>query len=232
MTTNTKSSRATAKASASASTSSSSQSSSPYPRRNWWGEDVDGTDTDTNTETSEPQPVNYERERAAWIAHRILKETATLACPITLNEPPNNPAALWQWLEHGEADSGHDPSALHRANEVIELTDAEYWVPCEDSDDLANGYGPHPSRVNLEYGYIAGPQILDRPTAAFMSVVNALLDHFEWSPKVGLSSREREKLECHAERLKRNGDWRDTDVLAEIVYEATSEGAVLGGDDE
>jgi len=54
-----------------------------------------------------------------------------------------------------------------------------------------------------------------------------VLDHLQTDDSSGLSQRERDKLERDARRLKQSGDRRDTDVLATIIEDATSEGPIL-----
>jgi len=201
-------------------------STSPYPRRNWWGEDVDGTETTGH----DPETYDYERQRARWLAHNLLKETGRLACPITLNAAPYNPPELWTWLESGDPYTvvDHDPTAIHTENEVIDLPDPDSWLPKQTRER----YGPRPleygqdiTRANPRHGYPTGPQILDRPADEFMRLCRTLLEHFE--TVLGLSSREREKLANYAKGLKHDPEWRDVDILERVVYEATSEGAIL-----
>ncbi|MFP8891827.1 hypothetical protein ACLI4U_18955 (plasmid) [Natrialbaceae archaeon A-CW2] len=201
---------------------------SPYPREDWWG------DNDTAEEQPEEETIHwdYETERAQWIAHSLLKDTAVLACPIALNADPNRPAALWEWLEHGEASTGHDPTAMHKTNEIIELTDPKLWLPLESQETIAGkpieyGQNRHRVRYNPEHGYPVGPQIMDRPHGDFMQVVRAMLEHCATTKGVGLSQRECDKLERDADRMKQAGDRRDTDILATIIKDATGDGPVL-----
>jgi len=58
-------------------------------------------------------------------------------------------------------------------------------------------------------------------------ITNMILDHLQTDDSSGLSQRERDKLERDARRLKQAGDRRDTDVLATIIEDATSEGPIL-----
>jgi len=200
-----------------------------YATHDWWGDN----DVDEDSSTGhDPEEFHYYRERAQWVAHDILKQTGELVCPVALNAEPDRLAALFEWLEHGEAETGHDPTAMHHENGKVELTEPEMFMPLETSEDyggrpLEYGQRPHRNRYNPEHGYIVGPQILDRSEDEFMAITNMVLDHLQTDDSSGLSQRERDKLERDARRLKQAGDRRDTDVLATIIEDATSEGPIL-----
>jgi len=199
-----------------------------YAAHDWWGDN----ETDEEPTTGhDPEDFHYHRERAQWVAHDILKQTAELVCPIALNAEPDRLAALFEWLETGEAETGHDPTAMHHENEKVELTEPEMFVPLETSEEyggkpLEYGQRPHRNRFNPEHGYIVGPQILDRSEDEFMAITNMVLDHLRADTSSGLSQRERDKLERDARRMKQAGNRRDTDVLATIIEDATSEGPI------
>ena len=200
---------------------------SGYRRDNWWGDnDVD----DDRGTGHDPEEFEYRRERAEWVAHDILKQTGELVCPIALNGDPDRMAALFEWLERGEARTGHNPDALHTDNRKVEISEPDVFVPLETSTEyggrpLVYGQRPHRTRHNPEHGYIVGPQILDRPTDEFLEIVYLVLDHLENA--VGLTADEREVLERDARRLKESGDRGDEDVLATIIHDATSEQSIL-----
>ena len=200
-----------------------------YAAHDWWGEN----DTEENRATGhDPEDFHYHRERSQWVAHDILKQTGELVCPIALNAEPDRIAALFEWLEEGKAKTGHDPTAMHHENGKVELTEPEMFVPLETSEEyggrtLEYGQRPHRNRYNPEHGYIVGPQILDRPEEEFMEIARMVLDHLQTDDSSGLSQRERDKLERDARRMKQAGDRRDTEVLATIIEDATSEGPIL-----
>ncbi|ELZ05729.1 hypothetical protein [Natrialba aegyptia] len=205
------------------------QSGAQYADHDWWGNnDVD----DESTTGHDPAEFHYKRERAQWVAHDILKQAATLACPIALNADPNRLASLFEWLENGTARTGHDPDAMHTDNEVVELTDPEIYMPLQTSEDyggrpLEYGQRPSRSRINPEHGYIVGPQILDMAEDEFLAIIDMVLDHLVADSAIGLSKRERDKLARDSRRLKQAGDRRDTDVLATIIHDATSDGPII-----
>lgn len=201
-----------------------SSSGAEYAAYDWWG---DNDTADEQPTGHDPEQFNYDRERAEYVAHSLLKQTGNLVCPIALNAPPDRLAALFEWLRNGEARTGHDPDALHGDNELVELTEPEEYLPLQTSDEyggkpLEYGQRTKRSRYNPEHGYIVGPQILDRPEDEFMEITGFVLDHLSTDGEQGLSKRERDKLERDAQRLKQTGDRRDTDILATIIHDATS----------
>lgn len=206
----------------------SAEQGAEYATHDWWGEnDVE----DDQTTGHDPDEFEYKRERAEWVAHDILKQTGTLVCPIALNAEPDRMASLFEWLETGEAKTGHDPGSIHTENKRVELTEPEVFVPLQTREEYGGktkeyGQRPSRSRYNPEHGYIVGPQILDRSTEEFMDIVELVLGHMVADTDIGLSERERDRLERDARRLKESGDRRDTDVLATILEDALTEGPI------
>ncbi|MFD1527501.1 MULTISPECIES: hypothetical protein [Halobacteriales] len=176
---------------------------SPYRRDSWVGED----ETD-RPRGHDPAEFDYHAERAAHVAHQYLKETSQrLLCPITLN-----------------ADPGADES-IHDANHAVELSEPEVHLPLQTSEEYGGKpleYGQNPNRVryNPEYGYIVGPQIPDRPTPQFMSVLDDLLEH--WRDELDLRDGEVDKLRRDGHRLKQTGE-RDVTIVATLVEDVTSD---------
>ncbi|EMA45245.1 hypothetical protein [Halobiforma nitratireducens] len=205
-----------------------SRPDSEYRRDDWWGDnDVD----DDRATGHDPEDFEYKRERAEYVAHSILRQTGTLVCPIALNAEPDRLASLFEWLETGEAETGHDPTAIHQEQQKVELTEPEVYVPLQTTREFGGkpreyGQRPKRSRYNPEHGYIVGPQILDRPEEEFMQIVEYVLDHMVADDDIGLSQAERDRLEHDARRLKQNGDYRDTDALATILEDALTDGPI------
>lgn len=206
---------------------SQQQSSSPYRRDDWWGHNEVETDRPTG---HDPAEFHYHTERTQWIVHDILKSVATLCCPIALNAAPYNPPELWTWLKSGNPETAvdHDPTARHYERAVVELTEPEFWLPLETSENycgrpLEYGQRTHRTRYNPEHGYPVGPQLLDVDYETFLEVTNMVLDHLVAVKEIGLSKRERDTLERDARRMKQAGDRHDDEILATIIRDATGQ---------
>jgi hypothetical protein len=197
----------------------------------WWGGEpaapaVDNGDDDDSDEWG-PHHTDYEgiNDPAKIIAHRLLKETASLICATTLFADPYNGGELAEamaFVFDGETIDGHG-DAMHLRNEPVPLSDPELHVPRDASDTFGTrtfGQKRHRRRVNERTGYVSGGEstgvvIQDRSLEAFISVVNLWLE----SHPAQLSDAEKQEARQTAYRLKQSGDYRDVDALATVVRE-------------
>ena len=195
----------------SASATANAESGSPYRRDNWWfsetghpGHGEDDVDAGESDEQDDAGP-HIERpgtSRAEWIAHKVLKATAPLICPITAN-----------------ADPDEDDLAMHEVNHEIELTDPELYVEASGVDvgdgKMRKMYGDHRRhRYNPVYGYITGPQIADQPTEQFLQVVDIVLELGMLNE--GLREKTADRIRTLARVRKGAGD-DDVSIMTEVV---------------
>lgn len=174
-------------------------------RENYWGEDL-SSDTsdheDPDRDYGHAHRFKPPQNRNALLAHKLLRDSATMYCAETL---------------YGDPD---DPWALHSENEAVELTDPEHHVPKGASSTFGSaeaGQYRHRARVNEEAGYLSGPEgttsvvIADRPTDEFLDVVESAIRVFDPRPSVECEVRDR------AGALKAAGEMRDVDVMERVV---------------
>ena len=172
--------------------------SSPYATdEDWWYDDL---------EDDEPTASHDEltgTSRAEYVAHKILKQGATLLDPIALKVDPT------------DAD-------LHSKGERVAVTEPCEYVPKRNDGDncyAERDYGAYDKRwrVDKEYGYLVrGPVIDDRPLEEFLEHVELALDAGEYVRETSISDREREAILERAERMKRDGAY-DVTAMAEVV---------------
>ena len=191
-------------------------------RNNWWGESDDDT-LDENTDHDRVDP----NDPAEIIAHKILRETATVVCATTLLDspkPPTRTAELFAFLD-GET---WDKYALHTENESIELTDPTIRLGQHAPDStLVGEYGceRHRKRYNPETGYITGGEttgvlIQDRPRDELLSVIENWLRGVAARGDNGIREGDVDEGLVYAERLKENAHhngFRDVDIMAKVV---------------
>ena len=160
--------------------------------------------------------------KADWLAHQLLRRTGRLLCATTLfGTPDRGLEPLFAWLYDDDLVD-HDPLAMHHENGEVELTDPIVRlgrVGGEEFGTTEYTSERYQKRVNPEHGYISGGEstgviIGDRPTAAFLEVVDIYLDvkDIEW----GRAAELREL----AEREKEAGERRDVDILSRVIAAA------------
>jgi|AntDeeMinimDraft_4_1070355.scaffolds.fasta_scaffold00712_7 hypothetical protein len=191
-------------------------------RDNWWGDsDEDSEHADLDVDRPDPN------DPAEIIAHKLLRETATIICKSTLEDDPKPPcrtAELFAFLD-GET---WDKYALHHENTVVELTDPVIRLGNHAPDSmLAGEWGTerHRKRYNPETGYITGDEttavlIQDRPCDELLAVIEQWLYGFAARPKSGLTQSDVDEALQYAKRLKQNAHhngFRDVDIMAKVV---------------
>lgn len=167
-----------------------------YRRDNWWGGESDDADEPQGRSWGHAHQFVAGTSREAWVAHEILRKGATMLSAVTLFEDPD------------------DPLAIHDENHASELSDPELHVPHEASSawyDQDYGVQRHRRRYDLEYGYVSGVVIEDRPTDDFLAIVDDVVEYAALPP-----SRAEETLE-KARELKQRGEHRDVDILERLL---------------
>lgn len=149
--------------------------------------------TERADDYAEPGPCTSVEERAAWVAHDILRGAAPKHSPIAKHAPPYvnsmsddleaaDVCTLTAWHWNGDADliEESDRSALHRERIAVEMTDPVVHVPkrYEGPAYPEHDYRQHRrrSRYDPEHGYISGPELGDLPFSEFLDVVELVLD--------------------------------------------------------
>ena len=206
--------------------SSVTSPNSPYPREDYFGEDDDDTeiaqrDEDLNRDWGVHHQFRDENDRNAIIAHRFLRESATMLCAETLFGSPNNggrTAELCAWLFDGECIDGR-AWAMHHENCEIELTDPELHLGRTGSEEFGTqeyGQFRHRRRFNPLTGYITNGEttsvfIQDRPLEEFLDVVGTAIEIYD--PRTPTA----DEVLARATRLKRKGESRDVDIMERVV---------------
>lgn len=211
-------------------------SSSPYPRDNYFDDLGGDVDDGFDSEQKSEQPdrdwgvhhrfKHYDVEEV--IAHRILRESATMLCAETLWGDPYNGgrlAELWALVFEDEVIDGQGWK-LHVENEEVELTDPLYPLPKRASDTFGTrDYGQyrHRARKSPDTGYLTmgettGVVIQDQSEEDFLDTVR------NWLVGRGsdLTDNQRDDVMQYARRLKRGGDLRDTDIMTKVVEKVRS----------
>lgn len=224
------------------------ENASPYPRENYF-DDTGGEDGRTNErETTCDDSERSGQPNRDWgihhrfkefdveevIAHRILRETATMLCAETLwGEPYNGGrlAELWALVFDDEVIDGRGDK-LHITNKEVQLSEPLFPLPKRASETFGTrDYGQyrHRARKNPETGYLSmgettGVVIQDQPEDQFLDTVRNWL--------VGrcgdLSRQEQHEILQYAKRLKRGGDLRDKDVMTKVVQKVRQNDFVTG----
>lgn len=133
-----------------------------------------------------------------WVAHAILKETATFLCPVCL------------WSDEDDHD---------HTDELVELSEPELYIPKEFPEGFApreSGQHRHRRRYCELAGHVTfGGKIANRSTKKFMDIIDMVLTQTE----VHLREGEVEDLQKHAMRMKQDGRWDDMDIMRIILKE-------------
>lgn len=196
-----------------------SPDSEGYARTDWWGDDLDD---DTDQEVGhDPKPFNYKSEKASWLAHGMLKDTAQILSATTLFETPAFPggskAQSIAFVFDDECNP-HNELAVHEENERVEMTDPDVHVPSESPEMwgcVDYGQSRHRCRVDEEHGYLGRIMIADQPEEEFLEAVYGLVDW--WKGVKDLREQEAAKLRRDARRMKRSGDLRDVDIVERLL---------------
>lgn len=165
-----------------------------YSPHNWWG-DQDTDDTDDGSDTGIEGT-----SRADFVAHALLKQSATLLCGETLQE-------LDRWAA---GDLGHEP-----VPDVVTLGDPDAYPPYETV-----GKNRHARRVNAATGRMNWAEstfvvIADRPEPEFLAVVDEALENIDG---LDIPPRQQAEIRERAQRMKRHADaLRDTDIMRQVV---------------
>lgn len=192
--------------------------------RNWWGEDRDNTPDRVG---HDPQPFDYQSEKASWLAHGMLKDTAKILSATTLFETPYYPGgSKGQSIAFVFDDecNPHNELAVHEENERCEMTDPEVHVPSEAPEswgEIDYGQSRHRYRVDEEHGYLGRIMIADQPEEKFLDAVYGLIDW--WACVKDLREQEAAKLRRDARRMKRSGDQRDVDIVEALLEDVMTD---------
>ncbi|WP_049980252.1 hypothetical protein [Halolamina rubra] len=190
---------------------STNTESDGYRRDNWWGDaDIDADSRVNAANRPDPNDPNE------LIAHRLLRDTASMLCKTTLLEEPWNGGRLAEAIAlvfDDDPDFDGRSQVMHYRQEPVELTDPEVRPPTATARDQR-----HRKRINREAGYISGGHstgvlIQDRPLDAFMSVVQLWLA----GRRTDLLESEKREARQLAARLKQQGELRDVDVLTRVI---------------
>jgi hypothetical protein len=168
----------------------------------WWGSDRDGDDRAPSGH--DPNMALNDREKI--IAHRLLKGTAELTCPIAKQEPQS------------DAD-------LHDGSVRVPVSEPCEHVPLESMVTEAGGHNrdfaqhPNRKRVNLTHGYIVdGPHLEDRPAAELRNLLETIiLPHWRSLDERNITAEQAEWLLQRAMYLKRQKGQHDVSVLAALI---------------
>ena len=204
-------------------------------RENFWGDDL-STDDDPNHDDDPDRDYGLHhrfkppQDKDAILAHRLLRESATMLCGETLRSAPYNGgrlAELVAWCFDEECIDGRG-DAMHHAVEQVELTDPQEHIPRAASAEFGtsdSGQFRHRSRVNEETGYLSGHGgsthvvIADRPTEEFMAVVDAAIQHFD------PLTREARQIRNRAKSMKCDPSGKhDTEIMRAVVGWLRQEG--------
>jgi hypothetical protein len=166
---------------------SQSASSSPYPRDDWWGDDDTDDERQGHAVSVEGPPAGYEQDLARWKAHRILKDTATKLCGLSLRE--------------------HDTA--------VELTEPCIRPPDDPVADQRHSLRYNPERGYISGPHQTWVQLDDRPRQKFMALVETCLDL--WQDNHGVSERGTDALRSKAGELKGRQSYRDEQILTELI---------------
>ena len=197
-----------------------------YARSNWWGDIDDPDDSGHRHPVSGPCP-DYEFDLAAWKAHKFLKDGGELVSPVTKFAPPNRPdCAVWTpafALIFDDEHIAHDPAALHTENFDAAMSEPVVFVPKRhDGPGRSFDYRQqsHRSRYD-ELGHLCGPVIRDRPMEAFLTVVREWLRLRAYRRGEAVATLDdRHQILRDARRMKMSGEYRDTEILAQLIREA------------
>jgi len=201
-------------------------------RDNWWGDPRDNNDEVDADEDAERADPNNPSE---IVAHRLLRETATMICASTLRDDPTIDT---EGLDRGQTQTTElfsfldgetwNDNALHTENKAVELTDPAIRLGQHNPESsLVGEWGSerHRKRYNAVTGYISGNEttgvlIQDRPLDELMVVIEQWLRGVAARGKKGLTdSTIRETLDL-ARGLKKNthqNGMRDVDIMAKVV---------------
>jgi len=196
-------------------------------REDWWGDprdDSEQVENSTDTERTDPN------DPAEIIAHKLLRETATILCAETYSGEPWNGGRLaeqFAWLD-GDHDNFERNHAVHHTNRAIELTDPAVRLGQHDPDSsLVGEWGceRHRKRINAVTGYITGNEttsvlIQDRPLAELMVVIEQWLRGVAARGNSGLTESDVQETLDMARGLKKNthrNGMRDVDIMAKVV---------------
>ena len=185
--------------------------------------------TDVDRDWGQNHSFTRGRTKAEYVAHSLLKQSATILCPVTLHAPPDRGVEpLFDFLL-GDPDSGldHDPSTMHTERQPVELSAPEVHVP----KSFPDGFSPAESgqyrlrrRFNEQYGYVTfGGKIANRPREEFLAVVDDLLN---WIVRCSDNPIDRETadgIRSGAFDMKIDGQMDDTDIMENVIEDVLEE---------
>lgn len=200
-------------------------------RENFWGQVSSTGDTEESTAESHSDTGKMDSvgtTKAEYLAHSILKESGTILCPTALKDPANREyPAMFEWLFQDACLLDHDPEAIHKEQQAIEITDPELYIPREFPDGFApmeSGQYRHRRRYNTEHGYVSfGGIIANRPTDEFMEVIDTLLDFVVRRDEIALQESKAKKYRRDAIRMKSKGEMHDVSILETILADVLDE---------
>lgn len=188
---------------------------SPYPRDNYFAS-VDG-EYDTEREITEPPKHKYDHSdhsqkrgitKDEWIVRSLQHDRATFLCPIALHDDPE------------------DELNLHDVNQEVVLSDPAVYPPdersmIEQTDAQLKSPSTHRWRVNEEHGYIVfGGVVKDVPRPQLLAFIDEIVAAIHAEPL----DREIGAAKDLADELKRTGDFRDVDILSQVVAQLLNGG--------
>lgn len=196
-------------------------------RENFWGDDLSAStedeDEDPDRDYGRHHRFKPAQDKDAILAHRLLRESATMLCGETLRSAPYNGgrlAELVAWCFDDECIDGRE-EAMHHSVEQVELTDPQAHIPRAASAEFGtcdSGQYRHRARVNEETGYLSGHGgsthvvIADRPTDEFMAVVDVAIRLFDPIPREARNVRNRAKsMKCDPSGK------HDTEIMRDVV---------------
>jgi len=210
-------------------------------RTNFFDTEADDYDESDDETPTGPRRTDVDRDwgdrhtfvtgttKAEYVAHSLLKQSATILCPVTLHAPPDRgKEPLFEFLfGDGDSDLDHDPDALHTERKPVVLSDPELHVP----KSFPDGFAPEESgqyrfrrRYNEEYGYVTfGGKIANRPTDEFMEVVDNLLDWLVGQDDNPIDRETADGIRDGAYHLKIDGQKDDVDIMEEVIEDVLAE---------
>jgi hypothetical protein len=193
-------------------------------REDWWGDPRTEDERRKEVDCADPN------DPAEIIAHKLLRETATVICAATLQDDTWNGGRMAELFAFhlGQEDDFERNHAIHHQNEAIELTDPAIRLGNHDPNSSVvgeSGTERHRKRYNALTGYISGNEttrvlIQDRPLEDLMIVIEQWLRGVAARSEFGISEREVDECLNLARGLKKNthqNGFRDVDIMAKVV---------------
>jgi hypothetical protein len=201
-------------------------------REDFFGDDLDDQD-DTADVGPEPAEFNYAEEKAEYAAYAFLKPIVQKVDPEALFGDPDYSNAepelrflaetlgVGRYALHTEQRSMDvsDP-AVRLAQQTGVLQEAERTTD-EDHVDQSFGQQRRRTRYNEETGLATGPYFEALSFDEFMAALEAIVPY--WQAELGLSDDRVGDLKHDARCMKASGDWKDLDILSQLMAELVQE---------